>query len=272
MLGSVHPMVLAPHLVRHVVTEDDVPLERVCEFVDVDGLTPSETRRWTEEHAKFVREMRLNLSRDLTTRNVASDLLSRDRQWRLFGVYFRAVDLAHHFTWEWRAERTGRDSGDPAGSSGGDLEENRRLAPVIGRYHEFIDRIVGELLAEIPEDTIVIALSDHGFEDRFAHSRAPQGFAIVAGGATLAAKERGRLSIYEIAPTIAMLLGLPVAEDLEADPRQDLFDPNFVREHPATTVSTWNWEGRAPMSGAMTAEDALEQAEIERLRALGYIQ
>jgi hypothetical protein len=261
MPGAVNPMAIAPHLMRHVVTGDDIPLERVCEFVDMNGLTPSEARRWTEEHAKFVNEMRLNLSRDMTTRNVARDLLSRDGDWRLFGIYFRAVDLAHHFTWNYR---DGQDvpTSDP----------NARLAPVIARYHEFVDQIVGELLAEIPQDTIVIALSDHGFEDRFAHARAPEGFAIVAGGPTVATSERGRLSIYEIAPTIAMLLGLPVADDLVGDPREDLFDPDFVSQNPPRTVATWDWEGRAPMSGAMTAEAAVEQAEIERLRALGYIQ
>ena len=125
-------------------------------------------------------------------------------------------------------------------------------------------------------------LSDHGFEDRYQHARAPDGFAILAGPPILcgdqvapAASERGpvrgAIGVYEVAPTVAALLGLPVAEDLVAGPRLDLLDPEFVREHPVRTVSTWEREGRETAPRA--ADDrAIEEAELERLRALGYIQ
>jgi hypothetical protein len=205
--------------------------------------------------------MRLNLARDLTTRNVAVDLLSRDREWRLFGVYFRAVDLTHHLTWRFRDAE-----GDP------ELDPDLRLRTVIGRYHEFVDRLVGEVLAEVPEEAVIVMLSDHGFEDRYSHSRAPDGFAIMAGGASVPSPERGRIGIYEIAPTVAVLLGLPVAQDLVAEARVDLIDPGFLAMSPQRRVSTWEWEGRALGGSGVEADPAIDGAEIERLRALGYIQ
>ncbi len=170
--GVVSPQALASPLRGHVVTKEDVTLDRVREFVDAEDLSPEAWERWADRHEGFVEEMRFNLARDLSTRNVAVDLLARDSDWRLFGVYFRAVDLTHHLTWPLRDA-----TGDPA------QNEDLRLRPVIGRYHEFMDHVVGDVLANVSEDAVVVMLSDHGFEDRFAHARAPDGFAILAGGA-----------------------------------------------------------------------------------------
>ena len=179
--------------------------------------------------------------------------------WDLFGVYFRAVDLSHHLTWRLRD-----GAGDPAS------DPEVRFAPVIRRYHEFMDEIVGDVLARVPDDAVVIMLSDHGFEDRYAHSQAPDGFAILAGGPTVATRQRGRLGIYDVAPTVAALLGLPVAEDLDGAPRADLLEPAFLEAHPVRAISTWEREGREQAEAGSDA--AVDQAEIERLRALGYIQ
>jgi hypothetical protein len=261
--GVVWPEALAPALRKHVVPLDEVGLDRVREFVDADDLTEAEWEAWAAERASFVEEMRLNLVRDLTTRNVAVDLLQRDASWDLFAVYFRAVDLTHHLTWRLRGK-----TGDPR------QDPELRLLPVIERYHEFMDGIVGDVLAEVPDDAVVLMLSDHGFEDLYAHSRAPEGFAILAGGPIAPATERGRFDVYDVAPTVAALLGLPVADDLEAGPRTDLFDPTYRRAHPVRSVSTWDRADRTGGEpGLETPDDAaLREAEVERLRALGYIQ
>jgi arylsulfatase A-like enzyme len=142
---------------------------------------------------------------------------------------------------------------------------------VIERYYEMMDGIVGEVLALVPPDAVVLVLSDHGFEDRFGHSRAPDGFAMMAGGATAPAAARGRISIYDVAPTVAALLGLPVAQDLAARPRVDLLDPEVVAAWPARDISTWDREGRALPAGEDDETGQLD-SEIERLRALGYIR
>jgi len=119
-----------------------------------------------------------------------------------------------------------------------------------------------------------VMLSDHGFEDRYQHARAPDGFAILAGPAIVArprAEAKVAISVYEIAPTVAALLGLPVAEDLVGRARTDLLEPEFVAAHPVSRVRTWERAGRE--AGTAAAEDrAVEEAELERLRALGYIR
>ncbi len=64
---------------------------------------------------------------------------------------------------------------------------------MIRRYHEFMDGIVGDILAGVPEDAVILMLSDHGFEDRFAHSQAPDGFAQCIRDEQLAAMARDLL-------------------------------------------------------------------------------
>jgi hypothetical protein len=73
---------------------------------------------------------------------------------------------------------------------------------------------------------------------------------------------------------MAFLLGLPIPQDLEAGPRTDVLDPMFVAAHSMAPVSTWEREGRwtgddATMPGI---GEAMDEEEIDRLRAIGYIQ
>ncbi|MFN8178747.1 MAG: alkaline phosphatase family protein [bacterium] len=259
--GATYPAALDSLLAGEIVRADDVPVERVLSFIDASGLDADGAAAWAKKHAKFVTEMQLNLARDLTTRNVSVDLLSRDADWRLFATYFRAVDLSHHLTWRLRKE-----PGDVA------QDPDLRLRPVIERYYELMDSIVGEVLAAAPPQATLLVLSDHGFEDRYAHSRAPDGFAILAGGATVPSPSRGRLSIYDVAPTIAALLGLPVAQDLDGRVRADLLDPALLASFPVKEVSTWEREGRPQAGTTSSAEpEGAVDSEVERLRALGYI-
>jgi hypothetical protein len=261
--GAVSPDSVNAALRSFVVAPHAVPVEDVMALVDTEGLSPEERVAWAKEHESFVEEMRINLARDLTTRNVATALLDGAHDWRLFGVYFRAVDVSHHLTWKYR--------GAP-----GDAKELRanpdlRLRTVVDRYHEIMDRIVGDVLSRTPQEAAVLVLSDHGFEDRFGHSRAPEGFAIAAGGAFAPDAARGRLHVDDVAATVAVLLGIPVAQDLAAPPRTDLFDPAFLAAHPVRTVATWEREDRDAGAAGEVA-GGMDEDEIERLRAIGYIK
>ncbi len=120
--GAVAPDSLNAALRPLIVTPEELGLDEVLELVDLDGLEPAEAVKWAEGQPAFVEEMRINLARDLTTRNVAVDLLHRSPDWSLFGVYFRAVDVSHHLTWSRR-----RAEGDAA-ALGANPELPRRTA------------------------------------------------------------------------------------------------------------------------------------------------
>ena len=256
----VAPDGFAEPLRGHVVTPAEVPVEDILALADLDGLSAAEHAAWEDRHARLIDELRRNLARDRTTRNVGVDLLARDRDWRLFGLYFRSVDLSHHLTWKYhRAARGGPDqSGDDAAT----------LADVVSRYHELMDVIVGEVLDRLPDDANIILLSDHGFEDTWDHVRGPDGIAILAGPAFAASPERGRFSVYDAAPTVAALLGLPPAQNLAHEARRDLLAPDLPQP---PSVPTWA-RADAARAAVDAGVDDVDRSEVDRLRALGYVQ
>jgi hypothetical protein len=263
--GAVAPDSANAGLRSLVVAPDSVSIDAVLALVDTEGMSPEEAASWAKEHHAFVEETRINLARDLTTRNVALALLDREPHWRIFSPYFRAVDVSHHLTWKYR--------GAPGDAAALRANPELRLRTVVDRYHELMDRILGEVLARVPADAAVLVLSDHGFEDRYGHSQAPDGFAVAAGGPFTPAADRGRLRIYDIAPTLAAILGLPIPEDIVAKPRADLLDPAFLAVHAPRSVPTWEREGRHDALGEEGGvPGAMDDEEIERLRAIGYIR
>jgi len=115
----------------------------------------------------------------------------------------------------------------------------------------------------------VIVLSDHGWEDRqWGHKRKPDGFAILAGGPALAARPRGKLSVYDVAPTVLALLGIPVPEDMDGRVAVEFFEPSFWRKHPVRRVSSYE---RPVSYGEDSGPKVTDDKVLEQLRALGYV-
>jgi arylsulfatase A-like enzyme len=80
--------------------------------------------------------------------------LLRGQDWDLFMTQVHFVDMAYHLYWG------AIDPGHP--------EHDPDKAPFywefLGQVHELADRFLGEVLAELDEDTLVIVLGDHGHD------------------------------------------------------------------------------------------------------------
>ena len=63
-----------------------------------------------------------------------------------------------------------------------------------------------------------------------------------------------------------------MAQDLEGTVRDDLLDPAFLARFPVREVSTWEREGRPAVTSDGAEPAGALDAEVERLRALGYIR
>lgn len=83
--------------------------------------------------------------------NVALQLMERE-PWDLFTVVFRNLDGVFAFLWAFMDET--HPQHDPA------LSE--RYGDAILRYHQLLDRRLGDFLATIDENTMVVIMSDHG--------------------------------------------------------------------------------------------------------------
>ncbi len=112
------------------------------------------------------------------------------------------------------------------------------------------DAQLGEAL-EVGEFDYVIITSDHGmtWNPAFGEPGQPAGQHItepafhgilaVRGPGVVAGQELPPVSVLDLAPTMAYMLGLPVAEDLPGQVVTGLFDDDHLAEHPIETVPGW---------------------------------
>jgi hypothetical protein len=132
----------------------------------------------------------------------------------------------------------------------------------------FMDDVVADILARVPEEAIVVVLSDHGFDWReYKHHNSPPGV-FIARGPGIAPGPFPAGTVYDVTPTLLHWLGLPVADDMPGSPL-----PLAAPGGPLDRVVT-----RVPTHGAakpMPADSELDPEEVERLekelRALGYL-
>lgn len=82
---------------------------------------------------------------------VALQLMDRE-PWDLFTVVFRNLDGVFAFLWAFMDDTHPRH----------DPQLAERYGDVILRYHQLLDRRLGDFLAAVDEDTLVIVMSDHG--------------------------------------------------------------------------------------------------------------
>jgi hypothetical protein len=133
----------------------------------------------------------------------------------------------------------------------------------IGRYYEFLDRLLAPLVDDPRPGSVVALLADPG---RSA-SRGP-GLLVLAGtGVRAGVRQVGNGA--DVAPTILYLLGVPVSRELPGRPRTDLVDPSFVSRVPVRALDTY---GRRTIGPRPPGSAPLDQEMLERLRSLGYVR
>ena len=241
---------------RRVARDADTPLDPVAadgeaplwDPPEVASLLPAGTSDWATEDA-FAAATALALHAAYAP--------------QVLMVYFRDVDAAEHLSWDrWEPARfRGREGVPP------------RSGPVRDAYVAF-DRHVGALCDAVGPAANVIVVSDHGHHAWFTwlgrgtpggHTDAPPGVLIAAGPDVRTPPVAPDASVYDVAPTVLQLAGLPVAADMEGRALEEI----LVDASPRPVVATYETGDRE--AGAPVATEA-DAAMIERLRALGYIR
>jgi hypothetical protein len=177
-------------------------------------------------------------------------------------IYYTHVgDAVNHFNWKQEAHGEGFLI---SGLRHPDLEPG----PTISLVMEFLDGIVTDVLACTPPDATIALMSDHGFDYRgYEHDNAPPGVLILRGpGIQSGAFEEAR--IYDVAPTLLHVLGLPVARDMEGVPLA-VASQGGPLDRPIGWVAT-HGPALEPLPPQPTDPDAIRE-HWEYLRALGYV-
>lgn len=192
-------------------------------------------------------------------------------------VYLGLPDVAGHYFWRyyepeaysWRWPR----------------ERVERLHGRLETAYEVVDSWLGRLLEGVPEDTLVLVLSDHGMEAKRdstardlqsgAHERGNPGVLILAGPGVeprglLPAGDRRLGSIFDIAPFLLDLLGLPAGGDMPGQSLRRWMSADWRAAHPRPpAVQSYRTGWREATPPRVPAPDA-DQIFVENISELGY--
>jgi hypothetical protein len=206
----------------------------------------------------------------------------------VLGIFLIATDPISHTFWHYF---------EPDAFDDVDRETAARLGRLVPRIYEHNDRYLGELLAQLDPDTTVFVVSDHGFQASGKIPHEPSWIRRVLNpfpnsttdGEQVAAGQSGkhdlegifmahgpniregvsvRPTIYDVAPTIMALLGLPIPADTDGRVLTEIIDPAFLAQHPVMTIPSYDPYFTSQASSAEVDDDQI----MENLRSLGYVE
>jgi len=255
----------------------EVDTGELIRFLDVPEKNIPEIERKNLYNLRFaIKELRAALAIDSFALK-AGITLYRKRNPELFIVYLRGLDLVCHKFWKYHEPEKFPKVGKT---------EVKIAGKVIERYYDFADEMVGMLLEEIPEETYVMILSDHGFMANKTEKVGSSGThfgvlhaSVFARGSNI---EPGTeigiallprpfpttgCSILDVTPTVLTWLGLPLADNFQGRPYPKLVkglpEPPRIPGYPHVPA-------KPPV---LTQSMSKANKEIlNHLKTLGYIQ
>lgn len=265
---QIHPEDIAPVLARHWIDADDFPWDG---FQKRGGFTDEQVRLakeapWNERDLYSWLKTFYRLDYPLS--RVALDLMN-ERPVDLQMLYLRGPDPVQHYGWD--LIEPGKFARKPV-----DLERDRGV--VEGTYR-YVDSFLAEILDELPEDAWLIVASDHGAEAAKSawnplraarpgeHSIQAKGVLFLHGPGVRKGLVLERGSVYDLMPTMAWLLELPISSQLPGKPLTAAFEEGFVRSKPLRQVASYGVRPKEPLLPSPEDEEMLKS-----LRNLGYIQ
>jgi predicted AlkP superfamily phosphohydrolase/phosphomutase len=162
-------------------------------------------------------------------------------------VRFPGIDaVAHHFL----------RYANPGAFGDVSEDERQRYGRVLDEYYAFVDTVVGNVLASMAPNDLLLVVSAFGMEplspgkrllERLigdgaisgTHERAPDGFLMAYGAEVARGARPQRASVLDLAPTVLYYLGLPVARDMDGYARPDIFRASFTATRPITFIPTY---------------------------------
>ncbi len=293
--GLTYPPELAEELLPLVVDPGAPPMDEVRKVIDLDPADEAELRavaRPVRAHGLSV--LKFALSNQLTYERITDHMLARGPRPDLTAVFLIANDAISHTYWHYH---------EPESFEGVDPEKLDRLGPVVSNVYRHNDDYLARLLAGADDSTVTIVISDHGFkasgklpapgEKRRLHDAFTEEFAgsgetletvtvgqsgihhpagvFIAAGGPIVAGVATEATLFDLAPTLLALMGLPVPDDLPGRVLTEIVDPAFFERYPIRTLPTYERliDRRALL---VAADGENDESTMEMLRSLGYIQ
>lgn len=156
--------------------------------------------------------------------------------------------------------------------------EFRKYWPVVANYYAEIDRLIGEWMSVLSDDTTVIVMSAHGYRWGRTRPRVPPagraaladhrnpGMFIAYGNHVAASRGNHVITLYDVVPSVLAVLGLPPSTEMNGKVAEWLFRDIT----PVTSVRVVSYEEffpPQPIGGG--GSDAKEYTAA--LQAIGHV-
>ena len=193
-----------------------------------------------------------------------------------FAVYLRLIDTTSHFASIFIDETLREKWIEENEKHGGPTPETEKLlyanmVEIMETVYVYMDNVVGRIISRAPENATFIVLSDHGFNfspigyNHYGTPKIPHGIIILNGPQIRAGHALDKMSVYDFAPTVLHLYGLPTGEDMDGRVVQEAFQKR------RTVHSVETHETGQAHTGAKKSRD-LDKEVLEDLKTLGYIK
>jgi len=265
---QIHPEEIAPVLARHWITPETFPWD---DFQRRGGFTGEQVRlarraAWNE--SDLYSWLKTFYRVDYPLSRVALELM-KERPVDLQMLYLRGPDPVQHYGWD--LVEPEKYALKPA-----NLERDRTV--VEGTYR-YVDTFLAEILDALPPNAWLILASDHGAEPSESagdpyraarpgeHSMKAKGVLFLRGPGVRRGAALAQGSVFDLMPTMAWLLELPISAQLPGKPLTAAFEDGFVRAKPVHEVASYGVRPKEPLLPSPEDEEMLKS-----LRNLGYIQ
>lgn len=266
-----HPPELWQRIEPMLKRPDDMTAEDVAPFVDVSAEEMAQPFEFQNDLAHF----KWALATAKSYRDVGLTLW-REEDPDLAMVYIEATDsTAHLFGHLFRAE-----------GLGGELaEQQKRYGRAVEEMYLFADRMLGEVMAALDEDTTLVVVSDHGFELGVLHDDPSktrdlrrvseryhriEGIIYMYGNQIKPNSRLDRPTIRDVTPTVLALLGLPAGKDMPGRVLTEGIDRDAAALTVVETRVASYEDGSAPTDDG-AGDSVISAAQLEHLKSLGYL-
>ncbi len=195
-------------------------------------------------------------------------LLGTHPQPRFVNLYTHEPDTVQHQQWKWYQPEL------YLGVSAAKVAAKQDAIPAL---HREFDAFLAKLRERVGPEAVIVVTSDHGHVPTIVHElytqhrHGPPGILMLAGGPVRAGFELEGADVYDLAPTLLYLLGLPVPEDLPGRVLSEALDPGFTARFPVRTTPTYRYLDPLAGTTAGPRDRDRDRLEIEKLKSLGYI-
>lgn len=214
MPGAIDPSSLQPRIAPLVVTPESLGFAQVGRFLNITAKEYDDAVA-TGGPNHPVNIFRSTLAKTWTDHRAGISLYQQ-REPLLTMISYEGTDTVNHLFSPYH----------PPFREGMSETEYRKYWPAVANYYSEIDRLVGEWMKVLSDDTTVIVVSAHGFRwgknrprtqpagrSALSDHRNP-GVFIAYGNHVAPSRGSHVISIFDVAPTVLSILGLPKSTEM----------------------------------------------------------